>query len=83
MADFAEVKVGGLKVRIDRDTCAAFKDCIKIAPEAFALGEDGIVTCTHPERVERERLIEACAICPVNALVVLDENGHQIVPRIA
>ena len=82
MANFQEIKAGGLTIRIDRDSCAAFKDCIKIAPEAFELGEDGIVACTAPEQVERERLIEACAVCPVNALVLLDENGDQIVPGI-
>jgi ferredoxin len=80
MADFAERKVGALMVRIDRMTCAAFKDCIGLAPEAFELGEDDIVAFKHPEQIDRERLIEACAICPVNALIVLDENGNQIVP---
>ena len=27
--------------------------------------------------IERERLLEACRVCPVDALVVLDEDGGQ------
>jgi len=33
-----------------------------------------------PETVERERLLEACDACPVDALTVWDETGRQIVP---
>ena len=80
MADFVERQVGVLTVRIDRTTCAAFRDCIGIAPEAFALDDEGIVAFTHSEGVDREKLIEACAVCPVDALAVFDENGEQLVP---
>lgn len=77
---FEDRQVDGLTLRIDRRSCAAFKDCIGIAPEAFSLGDDDVVTFLEPEQVNRERLIEACAVCPVNALIVLDEAGRQIVP---
>ncbi len=80
MADIEERKVQGLTVRIDRMACAGFKDCIKVAPEAFELGDDGVVLFAEPDEVERERLIEACRVCPAQALVVLDEKGNKIVP---
>jgi ferredoxin len=57
-----------------------FSDCIGQAPEAFALDEAGVVTFLNPERVERERIISACDLCPVDALTVWDETGAQIVP---
>ncbi len=80
MSDACERKVGGLTLRMDRTSCAAFKDCLGIAPEAFSLGEDDIVTFLEPEQVDRERLIDACTVCPANALIILDEEGKQIVP---
>ena len=80
MADSVEVKVGDLTVRIDRSTCAAFQNCIGIAPETFELDGEGIVALQNPEKVDRESLIEACQACPVNALHIDDENGNLIVP---
>jgi len=75
-----ERTVAGLRVRIDRTLCVGFADCIELAPEAFELDADGIVVFTTPENVERERLIEACESCPVDALTVWDETGTQLAP---
>ena len=75
-----ERTVAGLRVRIDRTLCVGFGDCLKEAPEAFVLDDDGVVTFTAPERVERERLIAACDACPVDALTVWDETGQQLAP---
>jgi ferredoxin len=80
MADVEEVKVQGLTIQIRRNGCAGFKDCIKVAPEAFDLAGDGVVRFTQPDSVDRDRLIEACRVCPADALIVLDEEGRQIVP---
>ena len=80
MADTEERKTQGLTIRIERTACAGFKDCIKVAPEAFDLGDDGVVLFVDPDTVERERLIEACRVCPAQAITVLDEEGSQIGP---
>ncbi len=75
------MKCGGLTIIIDRLLCVGFGDCIEVAPEAFEFDKDGIVMFKDTlADVERERLIEACDICPVDALVILDEEGKQIVP---
>ena len=79
--DHIDRGVGDLTVRIDRNGCSAFKDCIGLAPEAFQLDDEGIVEFVDPDSVDRERLVEACDVCPANALHVLDGNGKQIVPR--
>ena len=52
-----------------------------LAPELFELDATGIVTfrADAPD-IDRDQLIEACDVCPVDALVVLDEDGNQIVP---
>ena len=75
-----ERRVHGLRVRIDRDLCVGFADCIGEAPEAFKLDESGVVVFVNPESVERERLIKASDLCPVDAITVWDEAGGQIVP---
>ncbi len=73
-------RVHGLEVRIDRDLCVGFGDCVTAAPDAFELDEDGIAVFLHPDAVTRERLLEACAACPVDAITVRDEGGRYLVP---
>ena len=81
MADVVERKIGELTVKIDRLLCVGFGDCIDEAPESFVLDEEGIVIFRDDaERAGRERLLRACEACPVDALSVLDGDGHQVVP---
>jgi ferredoxin len=75
-----ERSVHGLRLRIDRDLCVGFADCVGEAPEAFRLDGEGPVVFDRPEQVERERLIRASDLCPVDAITVWDEDGRQIVP---
>ena len=69
-----------LRIEIDPLLCVAFADCVRIAPEAFELNDAGIVVLVEPQKVERARLLEACAACPVDALLVWDADGKQLVP---
>jgi ferredoxin len=80
VALFDERQVGGLKIRIDRELCVGFADCVEGAPEAFQLDAEGLAVFGEPERVERARLLAACEACPVDALSVWDEAGAQLVP---
>jgi len=80
VAEFEERQVGGLRVRIDRNLCVGFGDCIEGAPEAFVLDGEGLAVFKAPEAVERARLLAACDACPVDAITVWDESGAQVVP---
>ncbi len=80
MLAVTERTIDGLTVRIDRDLCVGFGDCIYEAPVAFELDGDGVVVFVNPEAVNRERLLKACEVCPVDALSVWDVSGAQIVP---
>ena len=75
-----EREVGDLRIGIDPSLCVAFADCVTIAPEAFHVSDGGVVVFVEPQRVERERLIAACDACPVDALLVWDAQGAQLVP---
>lgn len=56
-------------------------NCMKVGPEIFEFDSENI--CGFKESVpdiERERLIDACSVCPVDALIVIDEKSNQLVP---
>jgi ferredoxin len=81
MSHIDERRVGRLTLRIDRDLCVGFGDCIQVAPEAFELDSEGVaVVIQGAEEVERERLLEACRACPVDALTAHDEDGALLAP---
>jgi ferredoxin len=80
VSGFEERIVHGLRVRIDRSVCVGFGDCAKAAPEGFKLDEDSVAVFVQPEAVERERLLQACDACPVDAITVWDADGRQLVP---
>jgi ferredoxin len=80
VAALEERIIAGLTVRIDRTLCVGFGECLTAAPEAFALDGEGIVVFVRPEDAGRERLLQACDACPVDALTVWDDAGRQLVP---
>jgi ferredoxin len=81
MADIQQQRFGELTVRIDRSTCIGSANCLKLAPEAFELDDETIIRFKVGARsIEAERLIEACRVCPVEALIVVDAQGGQLVP---
>ena len=83
MEDIAERKIAGLTVRIRRDTCVATGNCMKLAKDTFEYDEERICSFrpdSDKAEIDRERLIEACSVCPVEALIVIDEQGKKIVP---
>lgn len=79
--DIEERRFGPLTVKIDRTLCVGFGDCIDEAPEIFEFDDEGIaVFVADTTEAERNRLSEACASCPVDALVLLDEDDTQLIP---
>lgn len=68
-------------IRIDRLLCVGFGDCIEAAPGLFEFDDEGIVVFQdHRAEIEREQLLTACDVCPVDALSVHDDAGRQLVP---
>ncbi len=81
MAEDEQLHVGGLTIHIERDLCVGFGDCVSEAPGAFQLDDnDQAVFAEDPAAVDREKLIQACDLCPVDALTVWDEEGRQLIP---
>ncbi len=80
MVEYVEKTLIGLRVQIDRTLCVGFGDCVTEAPQLFVLDEEGIAVFIDGGDIERDVLIRACEVCPVDALVDWDEKRPQVVP---
>jgi ferredoxin len=79
--DLTERTIGDLTVRIDRSLCVGFAQCVDESELAFTMpDDDDVVRFNRPQEETRERLLQACRACPVEALVVLNADGEQVVP---
>lgn len=79
--DIREREISGHKVQIDRSLCIGSGNCTNLAPEIFVIREDNIVDFQdETPDIEEGRLEESISICPVDALLLYDEDGEQIVP---
>jgi ferredoxin len=72
--------VHGLRIRLDREICVGFGDCVTAAPGALELDADGLVVFEHPEGVTREDLVRAARACPVDAILIWDAEGRPLAP---
>lgn len=80
MTDTLERKVGALTVRIDRTTCIGTANCAKVAPELFVLDDVGVAAFREPPAdVPPDTAVEACGVCPVDALAAFAEDGRPLV----
>jgi len=81
MEEIMERKIADLDVKIHRDVCIGTQNCIRVASDVFELDEKQICTFRPNEAaIDREKLLEACRVCPVEALSAFDEDGSQLVP---
>ena len=69
-----------MKVRVDRDLCIGVGNCVALVPTVFTLDEDNKAVVLHPSSVDDDTLLEAAESCPENAIIVEDDEGHQLYP---
>lgn len=70
-----ERDINGLTVEIDRSLCIGSGSCTGLAAEIFEIDEQNLVRFRdETPDIDPERLKEACAVCPVDALRVIDGN---------
>jgi ferredoxin len=82
MSNTHEQEVNGLTVEIERDLCIGSGNCESLAPEVFYIDTSNLAAFQDniPDDMDRGRVMEACGLCPVDALRVTDEDGEQLVP---
>jgi ferredoxin len=71
-----------MRARVDPEVCIGAAACIAIAPEVFELGGDGLaqVIDDKDREAEEDLLREAAEGCPVQAIILEDDEGNQIYP---
>jgi len=69
-----------VKVRVDRDLCIGVGNCVAYAPTVFELDHENKAVVLDPSSVDDDTLLEAAKSCPENAIIVEDDEGHQLYP---
>jgi ferredoxin len=68
------------RVVVDRDACIGAAPCVTIAPGVFQLDEDNKAYIVDQDGADAETIMLAAQSCPVQAIIVFDDRGHQIYP---
>lgn len=69
-----------MQARVDRDLCIGSAMCVATAPDVFELDEEGLSRVVDPDAGSDELLREAAEGCPVQAVILEDDEGNQIYP---
>ena len=69
-----------MKVRVDRGLCIGVSNCVAIAPTVFKLDEENKAVVLDPSSVDDQTLLEAAESCPEQAIIIEDDEGHQLYP---
>ncbi len=71
-----------MKVEVKRSLCISVASCVQTDPETFELDDEGIAVVKDPTSNNKEKILQAAKSCPVNAIIVYDDDGKQIWPEI-
>jgi len=67
---------------VDRDVCIGAAPCVTIAPNVFQLDEKNIAVVVDPKGSSDEQILLAAQACPVQAILIFDEDGKQVYPEV-
>jgi ferredoxin len=71
-----------LKIVVDADECTGCGLCCDEAPATFELNDDSIAEVKASPGDDEETILNAARSCPVDAIVVTDEDsGKQLCPE--
>ncbi len=70
-----------MKIEVDREACISVATCVQVAPDTFALDDEGIAIVKDADKDSVETVIQAAKSCPVNAIIVSDDEGKQLYPE--
>lgn len=69
-----------MKVKVDRDLCIGVGNCVAFTPTVFKLDEENKAVVLDPASVDDDTLLEAAESCPEQAIIIEDDEGHQLYP---
>ena len=68
------------KIRIDKELCSGYAECVGLAPEVFELSDRNVSVVLDPEGTDDETILDAARACPVDAITLIDEYEEQVYP---
>jgi len=69
-----------MRAEVDRDLCIGSAMCVATAPDVFELDDEGLSQVVDQEAGDEESLRQAAEGCPVQAVLLFDDEGNQIYP---
>ncbi|MBS3784350.1 MAG: ferredoxin [Anaerolineae bacterium] len=69
-----------MNVKVDRDLCIGSAMCVATAPGVFELDDEGLSRVVDPNVDDEDLLRDAAEGCPVQAVILEDDEGNQIYP---
>lgn len=69
------------KAKVLRDLCIGAASCVAVSPKVFQLDNEAKAIIIDPNGDIDENILAAAQSCPVNAIIVEDENGKQVWPK--
>lgn len=73
-------KIG--KIIIDRNLCIGAASCIAVASEVFELDKENKAVVHNPKGADDETIFLAAQSCPTQAIIIFDEEGNQLFPKL-
>ncbi len=71
-----------LKITVDREECISDGLCADEAPATFEMDDENIAVVKDPPGDDEETIVNAARSCPVDAIIVIDEEtGKQLYPE--
>jgi ferredoxin len=69
-----------MRAKVDRDICIGSAMCVAAAPDVFELDDEGLSRVVDEDAGDEESLRQAAEGCPVQAVILEDDEGNQIYP---
>jgi ferredoxin len=65
---------------VDRNICIGAAMCVATAPDVYELDDQGLSHAVNPDPGDDDLLWEAAESCPVQAVILEDDEGNQVYP---
>lgn len=69
-----------MRTRVDRNICIGAAMCVATAPDVYELDDQGLSHAVNPDPGDDDLLWEAAESCPVQAVILEDDEGNQVYP---
>ena len=69
------------KIIVDRELCIGPAPCVTVAPGVFQLDDDNKAYIVDPKGADDDTILLSAQSCPVQAIILLDEEGKKIFPE--